>query len=206
MELLLMRHGATRGNELHRYVGRGSDEPLSEKGRAQCVEAGVHTRVRRVYVSPMLRTLQTAQLCFPNADLIPVPGLEEYDFGQFEGKSAQDMEHDESYRAWVDGWCMGRCPKGESRAEVVSRITLALEGLLARAAERGESRVVAVVHGGTIMAALCSLANGCELNDDYFGWQVGCCEGYSCKVLWLDGCPRLDAPRHVRNWASECGL
>ena len=206
MELLLMRHGATRGNELRRYVGRGSDEPLSEKGMVQCKEVGAFPRVRRAYVSPMLRARQTARLCFPHAELIVVPGLEEYDFGQFEGKSAQDMEHDEAYRAWVDGWCKGRCPGGESRAEFVSRTARALKDMLVRAAEREEQKVIVIAHGGTVMAAMSSFADGSALADDYFGWQVGCCEGYACTVDWHDGHLFLDVPHHVRNLAIGCGL
>ncbi|MBQ9005763.1 MAG: histidine phosphatase family protein [Atopobiaceae bacterium] len=206
MELFLMRHGATQGNELHRYVGRGSDEPLSEVGKAQCKEAGACLHARRVYVSPMLRARQTAQICFPHANLIPVPGLEEFDFGCFEGKSAQDMEDDEAYRAWVDGWCTGRCPGGESRAEFVLRTASALEGLLSHAAEREERRVIVVAHGGTIMAALSSFADGSALDDDYFGWQVGCCEGYSCMVSWRDGHLRLEAPQLVLDWTLGRGL
>ena len=191
MRLWLMRHGATEGNELHRYVGRRTDEPLSEQGRAQCASFGTFPQVEKVYVSPLLRARQTAELCYPHAEIVTVSGLEEFDFGAFEGLSARDMEHDEAYRAWVDGWCTGRCPGGEDRAEFVHRTAAALEALLRGAIERGEQRVVVVAHGGTIMAALHAFADGSSLEDDYFGWSVGCCEGYECDVTWPTGHLRL---------------
>ena len=38
IELYLIRHGMTLGNVEHRYIGRQTDEPLSEDGRAyECV-------------------------------------------------------------------------------------------------------------------------------------------------------------------------
>lgn len=187
MELLILRHGATEGNVRHRYVGRGTDEPLSDTGRAQCVAVGTLPQVQKVYTSPMLRARQTAALCFPQAELVAVPGLEEFDFGVFEGRSAHEMEHDAAYRSWVDGWCRGRCPGGEDRAEFVRRTASALSGLLAGAARQGERRVVVVAHGGTIMAALNAFADGSDLDDDYYGWGVGCCEGYVCEVTWPNG-------------------
>ena len=33
IELYLIRHGMTPGNVEHRYIGRQTDEPLSEDGR-----------------------------------------------------------------------------------------------------------------------------------------------------------------------------
>lgn len=187
MRLSVMRHGATAGNERHRYVGRGTDEPLSESGRAQCARAGADAQVGLVLVSPMLRARQTAELCFPDALQIQVPGLEEFDFGDFEGRNAQEMEDCAAYRAWVDGGCEGRCPGGESRDEYVARSNAALVRALREAAARGDEQVVVVAHGGTIMAALFGLCPEVpEGGDRYFCWHVGCCEGYRVEAR-LDG-------------------
>ena len=204
MRLLIMRHGSTAGNAARRYVGRQTDEPLSEEGRAACLHAGICPLVDTVYVSPLLRARQTAQLCFPHACLRPVPGLEEYDFGIFEGKSYRDMEHDLAYRAWVDGGWVGTCPGGESRAEFVARSNAAFASLLRRAAAHDEREVTVVAHGGTIMAAFSSFAHDAPGTvppgiDDYFAWQVGTCEGYVATVS-IDGdrIQLLDAERFER--------
>lgn len=182
VELLLLRHGATPGNAQHRYVGRGTDEPLSAEGRAQCRRLGVCPDVRTVYTSPLLRARQTAELCFPQARLVPVAGLEEFDFGSFEGKSADEMADDAAYRAWVEGGCSGRCPQGESRAQFVWRTCQALVRLLKDAVRRGERKVYVVAHGGTIMAALSQLAAQGGGPDSYFTWHVGTCEGYQATA------------------------
>lgn len=172
MRLLVMRHGATRANDLHCYAGRRTDEPLSERGIEQCSHAGTSDWGGTVYTSLMLRARQTAQLCFPRAHMVGVPGLEEFDFGVFEGRSAKDMEHDEAYTAWVNSGCVAPCPGGDSLGGYCGRTRATLHGLLARAEQRGEELVVVVGHGGTVMAAV----------DGFFDKGVGNCEGYVATV------------------------
>lgn len=64
VSLLIMRHGATPGNERRIYVGKRTDEGLSKRGKEQCGRALVDPAVPKVYVSPMLRARQTASICF----------------------------------------------------------------------------------------------------------------------------------------------
>ena len=65
IELLFIRHGATEGNLHHRYIGR-TDEPLCEAGVAQVETLRKQGRsVDKLFVSPLLRTRQTAELLFP---------------------------------------------------------------------------------------------------------------------------------------------
>ena len=72
IELYLIRHGMTPGNAEHRYIGRQTDEPLSEDGRQQLEKRKDQwAQVCRtwdmpyVFVSPMLRCRQTAEILFP---------------------------------------------------------------------------------------------------------------------------------------------
>ena len=76
LELVIMRHGTSTYNEERRYAG-WTDVPLSEKGRSEALVAGVCPQVHKVYVSPLLRARQTAQICFPNAEQVVVDGLQE---------------------------------------------------------------------------------------------------------------------------------
>lgn len=189
LTLVLLRHGRTSGNDLHRYVGR-TDEPLSPEGRWQARRAGSCSRVPLVYVSPLVRARQTAAICFPDAAQVVVDGLRELDFGEFEGRSADDMAGDAAYRAWVDGCCVGRCPGGESRADLVRRTSAALEGILATSFARGDERVVVVAHGGTIMAAMSAFVDSPTRRRDplaYFRWQVANLQGYRIEVSLRDG-------------------
>lgn len=182
MRLFVMRHGSTAGNAERRYVGRRTDEPLSAEGLRQCGRAGSLPDVDVVYVSSLQRALETARRCFPAAELRPAEGLEEYDFGVFEGLTAQEMENDPAYRNWVEGGCVGACPGGESRAQFVERTCATFERIVHEAARRGEERVVIVAHGGTIMAVFSSFAQQDGQQRDYFSWHVDTCEGYRAEL------------------------
>lgn len=181
MRVTLLRHGATPGNELRRYAGSRTDEPLSDAGVRQCERLGADPSVSRVYVSPLLRARQTARLCFPEAELVEVPGLAEFDFGDFEGRSADEMADDASYRAWVESNCEAPCPGGESRDDFARRTKAALAWALRDARSRGHERVVVVAHGGTIMAAL----------DGFYHKHARNCEGYVADVEWRGDVPTL---------------
>ena len=84
MKVHLIRHGLTVPGEEGRYQGF-LDEGLSAKGRAALLTAPQHPS--RVYVSPARRARQTAAILYPAAEQICVPGLQEMNFGVFEGYS-----------------------------------------------------------------------------------------------------------------------
>jgi len=178
VELVIIRHGQTPGNNRRQYVGV-LDQPLSDEGRKQAEEATHYPQVARVYVSTLRRTHETASILFPHAEQVIVPGVQEMNFGVFAGRSADEMENDADYRAWVDGYCEGRCPGGESRDEFTDRVCTALEQLLRQAAARGERRVYLVAHGGTMMASLWRFTSS---DRSYYDWHVGNCKGYRMRV------------------------
>ena len=202
MRLLIMRHGATRGNELRRYAGRRTDEPLSDEGRAQCERAGADIRVTRVYASPMRRAVQTARLCFPRAHLRLVEDLAEFDFGAFEGRCADELWNDAAYRSWVEGGCRQRCPGGESMESFVERTADALKSALLEASRSGESRVAVVAHGGTVMAAMCRFAAGARGLDSYFDWHVQNCGGYVMDVRTEGTLIEFGNPQRIKDVRS----
>lgn len=165
MRVWLLRHGETDYNAQQKYLGR-TDLPLSERGRRALARAEFSPEV--VYVSPLRRTAETAGILFPGARQIPVSGLQEMDFGLFEGKSWREMERLPAYRAWVDGGCVDAPPGGESRAQFCARVCAAVQALLDGAAAAGAERLVIVAHGGTQMAALERFALP---RRDYFSWN-----------------------------------
>ena len=179
VEVVIMRHGTSTYNEERRYAG-WTDVPLSLKGIREAQAAGICPQVTKVFVSPLLRARQTAQICFPNAEQVVVDGLQEMNFGDFEGRTAAEMEDDAAYRAWVDGMCTGRCPNGEGPSDMIARMEQAVGDVVRMAKAAGERRAIIVAHGGTIMAALTGVTGD---GSDYFGWQVGNCEGYRATVI-----------------------
>ena len=178
MRIVLLRHGQTPGNVLKRYIGR-TDEPLSEAGERAARAVGAAQGVKRVYVSPMMRARQTAAIAFPQAEQVVVDDLREMDFGDFENLNYQELSGNPNYQAWVDANCETPCPHGESKDGFGRRTANALRELLKQAYEAGESQLVVVAHGGTIMAAMDAFTCG---KGSYYSWHVGNCEGYSATV------------------------
>ena len=151
MLICLIRHGYTELTEARRYQGV-LDTPLSEKGHRALKQAVFSPAL--VYTSGLKRTQETASVLFPAAKQIPIPGLAEMDFGVFEGRSADEMAEDPAYRAWVEGFCTGRCPGGEDRASFSKRVCTSFSALVETALAAGEEQLVVVAHAGTQMAVL----------------------------------------------------
>lgn len=192
MKIWLIRHGITRLGEEQRYQGC-LDEGLSEKGRDALLRADLAypyvfggktgSMPACVYVSPARRARQTAEILFPQAEQIVIPGLREMDFGVFEGRSWREMQEDPDYRSWVDSGCEGQCPGGEDRASFSKRICSAFDGILDREFREsgtemrcaGEKRrgapIIIVAHGGTQMALLAERGSP---PGDYFSRQTPC--------------------------------
>ena len=85
MTVWLLRHGMTADNALGRYQGR-RDTPLSPEGVRALRPADFSPAT--VYVSPLRRAVQTAQILFPAAALVTVGDLAEMDFGDFDRAAA----------------------------------------------------------------------------------------------------------------------
>ncbi|MCI8811061.1 MAG: histidine phosphatase family protein [Oscillibacter sp.] len=166
MKLYLLRHGETSWNVQGRYQGV-SDIPLSPEGMAALRPADF--AVGTVIVSPLARARQTAQILFPKAAQEVEPGLQEMNFGRFEGRTAQEMEEDAAYRAWVDSGCMGPVPGGESMAEFSGRVCSAFSRVLDKALSQGPDPLAIVAHGGTLMAVMERYA---APRRGYFAWQA----------------------------------
>lgn len=165
MKIYLLRHGETAWNAQGRYLGR-TDLPLTPAGREALGRADFTPA--RVYVSPLGRTVETAEILFPGAKQVTVPDFREMDFGVFEGRSWRDMEDFAPYREWVDGDCRGPIPGGESMESFSERTCTAFGDLMDRAAEAGEALLAIVAHGGTQMAVMERFALP---RRDYFSWR-----------------------------------
>ena len=200
IELFLIRHGATKANREHRYLGR-TEEPLSEEGREQLKafqKQNIYpdpASIRLLFVSPMERCRETAELLFGECEQKVIPEFREMDFGLFEGKNYQDLQGNVQYQAWIDSNGTLPFPDGESREDFIARCNRGFKEMLRIVTEQtkdkteekekverqeitdGSRKIVAVVHGGTIMAVCSSFFGG-----EYFDFQIGNGEGYRCKV------------------------
>jgi alpha-ribazole phosphatase len=149
--LLLVRHAEPTPDVRGRCYGT-LDVELSADGREQAAALGDALRdepIDLVVSSPRLRAVQTAAALGRPVEVDD--RLCELDFGDFEGRTYEELERDEPelFRAWMSSPTTVRFPNGESYADLRARATAALADVRARA----ECAVV-VTHGGVIRAGL----------------------------------------------------
>ena len=121
--LVLIRHGATKANKEHRYLGK-TDESLSKVGVMQLVEykkLQLFPNIDFLFTSPMKRCVQTAQILYPDLYPVQMKEWEEMDFGAFEGKNYIELQDDKRYQKWIDSNGVLPFPEGESREEFIIR-------------------------------------------------------------------------------------
>ena len=190
MQVYLFRHGQTAGNAAGKYLG-ATDEPLCELGIETARAAGSDLTVTEVLVSPLQRAQMTAAILFSNAKQRVCDSLREMDFGDFEGRSAREMEQDADYRYWVEQTrCMGPCPHGDATVVFQRRVCAAFRREVERALQAEKDSLYFVVHGGVIMSVLYRFA---QPPAPFYSWPLGNCEGYRCEAkMSCDGLQLTD--------------
>lgn len=154
--VLLVRHGQTptTGAVL---PGRAKGLHLADHGVAQAERAGQRLgalgKVSAVYASPMERTQETAAPIAKAAGkrVRTHQGLIECDFGQWTGRKLNELRKLPEWNIVQRHPSGFRFPRGESFAEMQTRMTGAIADLVGK--HPGET-IVAVSHADTIKAAV----------------------------------------------------
>ena len=161
LRIYFVRHGETTYSQTGGFCG-AIDPELTPEG-SQMAEQFAATYAKlpwnAVYVSPMKRTIATAQ---PLCDAVGMEmqlrdGLREIKYGDWEGKTVEEVKKDyeEDYINWLTepAW---NAPTngGETSVEIASRSSL----VIAEIQEKYKSgNVLVVSHKATIRILLCSL-------------------------------------------------
>ena len=125
MRIFIVRHGQTEKNRTNLLQGR-SDVPLNDVGRQQAEELGERLRAAgigfdRVYTSPLIRAMQTAELIAGGAPQTVEERLIEMDYGPYEGMSLKDP--DPEIRRFFSDFVHQPAPAGmEALADVTARL------------------------------------------------------------------------------------
>lgn len=189
IELIVLRHGPTRWNALGRIQGQ-RDIPLSEAGRARVLSWRLPPDAtaggRRWYVSPLLRTRETARLLGFDA-ATPEPALMEAAWGAWEGETLADLRA-RLGPAMAENEARGldfRPPGGESPRDLQAR----LRGFLRRLATEGRP-AGALAHRGIIRV----------LQAEATGWDM---RGKPPEKLRNDGLHRFTVSAEGRVTAAR---
>ena len=170
--IYLVRHGQTAWNKEEIFRGR-TDVPLDETGLKQAELAGEDFKGMKdegIYSSPLSRALQTAEKIaqFHRLKVQPLDGLLDMSFGNWEGRSLQEVrEMDrERYGQWREEPHLIRLPGGEGLDEVRIRAMAALEEAIKK---HPEGSIILVSHRVVNKALICGILG---IDNSHF-WQIG---------------------------------
>lgn len=187
--IYLIRNGMTAESSAGKYIGH-TDVPLSEDGERQLLqmkEDYEYPDVDVVFTSPLKRCVRTAQLLYPETDAIPMRDLIECNFGEFEGKTAEELENHPVFPQWLAGEDGVEPPFGESNHDFQVRVCDGFARIVEGLIKTGTTRAAIVTHGGVIMTLLAAFGLP-EAPMHEWMMPEGC--GYTVRVtpfLWSRG-------------------
>lgn len=188
--LYIIRHGQTEGNAARQLQGR-RDIPLNEAGIQQAREAGERlaekgTRFSRVYTSPLVRAVQTADIVAAEVPQTIDDRLIEMEYGPYEGMSLADPAPE--VLAFFKDFANCPAPAGmEPLADVVARMGSFVEDVRAIAARED---ILVSTHAIAMKGALEHLTP--ESRGNYWSKFIGNCAIY---VAAVDADGSWSAPR-----------
>ncbi len=189
MDVYLIRHAQTAENGQKRFCG-WTDVPVCPDGltAAAAARALLPMQPKTVFITPLQRTRQTAEVLFPDAALVTVEGIKEMHFGDFEGRTHQELQSTAAYTTWMASNGYGACPNGEDVKQFTLRVAEAFSKLVDDALNSNEPGLTVVAHGGTIMALMQYFA--VPKKRHYLEWDVCNCGGWHTVTdaqTWRDG-------------------
>lgn len=172
MDIVFIRHGKTKGNIEKRYIGV-TDEPLSAEGIFD-IKGNEYPSADIVISSSMKRCIETAEIIYPNTEIVTDSRFNECNFGDFEGKNYEELNGNLDYQRWIDSNGKMSFPNGESMEIFKKRCISAFVNVIQRCNKKS---IAFVVHGGTIMSILEAY---CDNGKCYFDFMCDNAKGFIC--------------------------
>lgn len=166
MEIIFIRHGQTDVNKDNRLQGANVDAPLNNVGRAYAKKAAASfdpSSFDHVFVSPLKRAVETAEIFTKGQkELHPDARLLEFDFGEWDGQSMDDIlaKHSDVVDPWgkINRNYVKYAKNGESYEDFEKRCGTFLNEIYQKYPDK---KILVVAHGRLIrMMAAYYLTDG----------------------------------------------
>ena len=151
-----IRHGSVDETLAGKYIGT-TDVSLSEEGKEELrklKELCDYPPTQVVFTSPLKRCTETCRILYPEISPLSIANLREYSFGEWEGKTADDLQAEPDFERWLAGDYDAQPPHGESNADFLRRICRMFESIVEGLMKTGTTESVIVTHGGVITTLL----------------------------------------------------
>ena len=181
-----IRHGSIDDTLAGEYIGT-TDAPLSDRGRMDLRKLDYEYKypgTQVVFTSPLKRCTETAKILYPEQNPLVIDNLSECNFGEWEGKTADELKNDPDFKKWLAGDSSVKPPRGESNADFTRRVCKMFESIVEGLMKTGTTESVIVTHGGVIMTLLAVYGLP---QAKPFEWTMDNGFGYSLRVtpvLW----------------------
>lgn len=185
--IYLFRHGITKGNLNAQYIGH-TDLPLTTDSISSLRNIKAHEhypQVDAVFSSPLKRCLDSAKIMFEKNSVIVIDDFIEYNFGEFEGHTADELKDNENFKNWIHGDINAAAPFGESNAQFANRICSAFEKVIDGCVKTSTEKIAIVGHAGVLMTILACYGLP-EAPTAH--WQMDAGYGYKLRLtpsLWM---------------------
>lgn len=132
--------------------------PEGEKQLEKLKERFENIHLDKIYTSPLIRTLKTANAVRGTRDIeiIKEKGFIEFDFGDCQGKTHKQIEAElpEVYRLFKEEFHKMQAPGGQTYSEFYK---IAWDTTQKTISQNKDKTIAVVSHGGTIRAIMCHL-------------------------------------------------
>ena len=178
--LYIIRHGKTDQNSKMLLQGR-SDHPLNGEGTEQAAEAAqrfadMGVVIDKVYTSPLIRAVRTAEIIAPAAEKVTDRRLIEMDYGPYEGMDLRDPAPE--VIDFFSDFVNVPAPEGmEPLPEIVSRLGDFLEEIREEAEEKN---ILISTHAIAMKGALEYLTP--DSHGSYWAKNIGNCDIYASEI------------------------
>jgi len=172
-KLHFIRNGISEANVQGIYCG-STDSPLSERGRKELLELleeGDYPYIDILFTSPLSSDIETARILYPGCETRVIDSLKETHFGEFEGRSLDELKLDANFQKWA-------APAGEylpigaeHPSDFLNRICGATQSIVRTMMNEGIYSAAIVAHMGVISNIFSAMAYP---QSDPYNWT---CDG-----------------------------
>ena len=127
-----IRHGAIEETLSGKYIGT-TDVSLSDKGKMQLRKLDYEYKypgATVLFTSPLKRCTETCKILYPELTPLVIANLSECNFGEWEGKTADELKDEPDFQKWLAGDASVKPPRGESNADFTRRVCKMFESIV----------------------------------------------------------------------------